>query len=783
MSFARRIYVSAVHEEFPETLEMLRLSLEELGCQMVTLEACPPYWRTLDKRIRDRMPTCDTVLHIVGVRCGRCPDVPTVPKGQVRRSIAQMEHEIGKELSTTGKQTPSAVHVFLSGDEHLAPDGLKPEDEAQVRMQVDHRASLEAAGGTHPTPQDGPAWKGWLIKSLGLVDPHAQASAAINLPPPSFTIRPAGQDSKSKSTGMSPISMGVIAVGVLVVGLGLLEMLKGKKPAESTAAAEVVAPYDAAKAHQALQTYVTIYRDWMRDTVDIPVMYLDHWTRLTLPERLQMSAAQVKSLLEQSLSQDVNPAFTLEDKLTAMLAAGRYQSAIDHAGLHQASLSAEGLEIAGLAAASRYDQSLSASHEDRAIRFYRGAVEKTDSQKEPENWGRRQTTLAFMLRKQGLKAEASSLAAAAVSALEKATSQPPLELAYARLVLAQTLHGEEALELGKKAVALFDQDAYKDSPLKLRAWAMQALLPGSKSSQAIELLKKTLSEAEQKLGPDHPLTGQYLSQLGTFPVKAMGQTDASGTDLSDHFSKEQLAESEAYLRRALTICEAGYGPKHLQTAAGLMAISMVVAKQGRIAEAEPTFRRALSIAVEHLGTRHPKLAGFKFALAVCLQMQGAAKMNEAEKLMREAVQEMESFGVVTKEEMAATYLMAASTLKAQKKYAEATRLMEKALACIPAHDVNLKANVSVSIVDTHMLDQRLGEARLAAEKALPVILRSKVHVDDPTKALITVMRIHAIWKQQLGEPAATLKARYQAMFKDANIDNDRFEQVWVKVSP
>jgi tetratricopeptide (TPR) repeat protein len=775
MSSSRSIYVSAVHEEFPETLESLRLALEELGCQMVVLDACPPYWRTLDKRIRDRIPTCEAVLHVSGQRCGRCPDIPTVPKGQTRRSIAQMELEIANEIAATASKLPLGVHAFISGEEHAAPDWLKPEDEAQKQMQAQHRETLQASGKAHAIPQDGEAWKQALSKLLGIAS--TQADASYQPPPPSLTIRPAKQEQKKESSGMSPLAIGVIVVGALVVGLGLLDMLKSKKPAEASAAAEIITPYDAAQARQVLQGYITLFRDWTRDTENIPVMYLDHWTRLTLPGRVKMPDSQVKSLLEQSITHDIGADFTVEDRLIALLAAGKYQSAIDFAVSNQATLSAEGFEIAGIAAESRFDQTVSTSHEDRAIRFYRSAVEKTDAQKDPVVWGRRQCELASMLYGQGLHAEASTVARTAVTTLEKVADQAPLDLAYARLLYAQDLDNDQGEELGKKAVALFDQDAYKESPMKLRAWSMLAYQ--SDLTERLELLKKALNESEQKNGPTHPITGYCLARLSDVVIKAASQKDESGEPVK--FTPEQLAEAESYLQRALAICETGYGPKHLNTAYGTLMTGLLYMSQNRLSEAEPMLRRAMTTAQEHLGTRHPKLEIFKISLAGSLIMS-PGKQDEAEKWIREAVQDMEAFGVATKKQMFTTYTTAAGVYKLKRKYAETARLLEKALTCVPEYDADLRANIAAAIVDAHMQDQRLGEARLAAEKALPLILRSRVHVAAPERALINILRIHAVWKTQLGEPSAELQKRYQAMFKEAGVDDEVFHKAWDRVS-
>jgi tetratricopeptide (TPR) repeat protein len=262
-------------------------------------------------------------------------------------------------------------------------------------------------------------------------------------------------------------------------------------------------------------------------------------------------------------------------------------------------------------------------------------------------------------------------------------------------------------------------------------------------------------------------------------IKAASQKDESGEPVK--FTPEQLAEAESYLQRALAICETGYGPKHLNTAYGTLMTGLLYMSQNRLSEAEPMLRRAMTTAQEHLGTRHPKLEIFKISLAGSLIMS-PGKQDEAEKWIREAVQDMEAFGVATKKQMFTTYTTAAGVYKLKRKYAETARLLEKALTCVPEYDADLRANIAAAIVDAHMQDQRLGEARLAAEKALPLILRSRVHVAAPERALINILRIHAVWKTQLGEPSAELQKRYQAMFKEAGVDDEVFHKAWDRVS-
>jgi tetratricopeptide (TPR) repeat protein len=70
--------------------------------------------------------------------------------------------------------------------------------------------------------------------------------------------------------------------------------------------------------------------------------------------------------------------------------------------------------------------------------------------------------------------------------------------------------------------------------------------------------------------------------------------------------RAQYAEAEPFMRRALSIDEASYGPEHPEVATDLNDLATLLKATNRLGEAEPLMRRALSILERSLGPDHPR---------------------------------------------------------------------------------------------------------------------------------------------------------------------------------
>ncbi len=773
MNPPRRIFLSAATGEFPAEIESLRAALAELDCLVIDLASCPTYWRTVDKRARDLIASCDLVLHIAGSRCGRIPDAATVPTGKPRLSIAQMEHGIATELQ-------SSLHVFLSDDDTPEPEGLKPESDELRQLQQTHRENLRAAGNARALPADVSEWTAIL--------------GSILTSRPSFTTSPVIQSTKSAAKsappkpetvgGMPLAAVAVIVIGLIVVGLGALKLVAGKSGKETE---QTVAALDLNIVRRVLQAYTASFRDWQRDTLDVPNLYLDHWVRSTLPTSLQMSPADVTRALEQALSRDWEAQLTMEDRLAAQLAARRYQAAIDLGLVHEKTLSADGLETAAVAAFAKHDESQLNSHLDRAVKFYRAAIERTSPQAPPIDLGRRYFALGRVLNTQRLQNEAKPNFLEAVKRLEPLQNERPQEFGTAlafKSLFATDATTEAETEI-QRAVTLLEQKA-GNQPSHFIALAHRAIIDevvrktGETSSEA------NLKKSEETFGKDHPLTfmhvrlwAKHMEAASKKLTVVTGDQSAEGKTANSP-PQSTVPELEDCLRRLLQYRETGYGKEHPMAADSCMTLGLVLARQNRHAESEPLLRHALQIAEKHFGIRHPTTTRFRMALAYGLQSAG--KSDEAERYFAQVTQEMETFGSWPAEEQREAALMMAESLNKKKKHDKALSYYEKALNLYPGHSVIERGNIMIMMMNTYFSASELGKARLTAEQALPLVLLNPEHLQNPERALLPMMNLVGVWKIQLRQQLPEIRTLFQGMFSKAKVDPELFEKLWKQVS-
>jgi tetratricopeptide (TPR) repeat protein len=782
MNNPRRIFLSAVAGEFPAEIESLRAALAELDCQVIDLASCPTYWRTVDKRARDLIASCDLVIHIAGSRCGRVPDTATVPTGKPRLSIAQMEHGIATEL---GLNMP----VFLSDDDTPEPQGLKPESDELRQLQQTHRENLRATGSARALPADISEWTA-VLSSLLTTRPsitrspviQSTKSAAKSAPPKPETVG-----------GMPLAAVAVIVIGLIVVGLGALKLVAGKSGKQT---GQSVAALDLNAVRRVLQSYTASFRDWQRDTLDVPNLYLDHWIRSTLPTSLQMPPADVTRALEQALSRDWESQLTIEDRLAAQLAARRYQAAIDLGLVHEKTLSADGLETAAIAAFAKHDESQLNSHLDRAVKFYRAAIERTSPEAPPIDLGRRHLALGRVLLIQGLSHEALPSLQAAVSKLEPLADSNPEEFSMAlvlHVVSERGVEPEESTQSLLRAITLLKQKADK-KPAYYRAQStLAALQLDSREADALVkvasgevLIRNNLKEAEQTFGVDHPLTYLHLRMLvdhlakSARRVEAMTDKHAIGDKIMNTLLQSRLLEAEGYYQRLIRHYEAGFGAEHPIVAANSMRYGNFLQNLERHAEAEPLFRRALQISERHFGAKHPQTTRYRMHLAYGLQSAG--KGDEAERYFTQVTQEMEAFGSWPAEEQREAALIMAESLSKKKKPDKALFYYEKALKLYPDHAVIERGNIMIMMMNTYFTANELGKARLNAEQALPLVLLNPEHIQNPQRAILPMMDLVGVWKIQLGQQLPEIKLLFQGMFSKAKVDLELFEKLWKQVS-
>jgi hypothetical protein len=102
-----RVFISAVTRELGSVRKLVKKGLEDNDYHAVEQDNFPPDYRDLVDKLRERIASCDAVVHIAGHCFGAEP--PQRPDGTPRRSYTQMEYDLAIEL---GKP----VYVFLTAD-------------------------------------------------------------------------------------------------------------------------------------------------------------------------------------------------------------------------------------------------------------------------------------------------------------------------------------------------------------------------------------------------------------------------------------------------------------------------------------------------------------------------------------------------------------------------------------------------------------------------------------------------------------------------------------------
>jgi len=137
-------------------------------------------------------------------------------------------------------------------------------------------------------------------------------------------------------------------------------------------------------------------------------------------------------------------------------------------------------------------------------------------------------------------------------------------------------------------------------------------------------------------------------------------------------------EAEPLMRRALAIDEQSYGPEHPNVAIRLNNLAHLLQATNRLSEAEPLMRRALAIDEHSYGPDHPYVAGDLNNLAALLQATN--RMSEAEPLMARVVTILETSYGKEHPNLATALNNLAHLLQATNRLSDAEPLMRRALA-------------------------------------------------------------------------------------------------------
>jgi tetratricopeptide (TPR) repeat protein len=180
----------------------------------------------------------------------------------------------------------------------------------------------------------------------------------------------------------------------------------------------------------------------------------------------------------------------------------------------------------------------------------------------------------------GQTAEAERVAAAARATLDRLGKHDRLEALYmSKLSDLKGLEGkyDEALELGRRALALYTQRVGADAPETLDAEALliNVLINYGRYDEALAMVDHNISATARLFGPDHHMTGVSFTTKGLAMIWA-----------------GRYEEARAAIQRAVEIDEKCGGPDAAGNWVNLSNLGEVLQHLGRHAEALELYERA-----------------------------------------------------------------------------------------------------------------------------------------------------------------------------------------------
>ncbi len=622
-----RVFISAVTRELGSIRKLVKKGLEDNDYHAVEQDNFPLDYRDLTEKLRERIESCDAVVHIAGLCYGAEPR--NRPDDAPRRSYTQREYEIAVEL---GKP----VYVFLTGD-GFPVDPHEPEPPELRELQEAHRRRLTTTGKDY--------------SRTGTHEELAQKVRTLQLKVERLRDELEQVDVKVARTGRG-LRRGLLVV--LVVGLAALgatgivivqqqaarraqereqrlqQVAREKEELERRAAqaerekAEA-ARREARKIVQVEQEFAERFLQQLLASKEISPEEARRRALKDLPGLVHLTASEIESLVNRKIPAAAQAALSPLEQARAALARGDYARVREVADKSRH----EGRELAmieGTAALAEFRKIPRPEHHERALAAFERAMALADpnSPVEWKAWTDAAVAAASILHDLGRFARAEPLLRECVRLREVGSGPRSPDLGVVLNDLAGVLHAtnrlSEAEPLFRRALAISETTYGPGHPAVARDLNNLALLleATNRRSEAEPLYRRALEIAERSYGPDHPEVARVLNNLALLLQ-----------------ATKRLSEAEPVLRRALEIHELSYGRDHSQVVTHLNNLAEMLRQTNRLSEAEPLYRRALEIAERSYGPDHPEVARVLNNLALLLQATN--RVSEAEPLSSRAL--------------------------------------------------------------------------------------------------------------------------------------------------
>jgi Domain of unknown function (DUF4062) len=347
-----RVFISAVTRELGSVRKLVKKGLEDNDYHAVEQDNFPPDYRDLIDKIRERINSCDAVVHIAGVCYGAEP--AQRPADAPRRSYTQLEYDIAIELD-------KPVYVFLTGDK-FPTDPHKPEPPGLRELQAAHRQRL-TSNGQDCNPTDSREQLDQKIRSLqlkveGLADELQKVDEQVAV-----------------HGGRLRRWLALLAV-MGVAALGSVSYVGWRQQVEHLAAE--AARQEARKIGQIEREFAERFLQQLLSNKGITAEDARQRALKELPALVPMSMAEIESLIDRKVAPPANEASVSPlDRARAALAKGEYDEVFRASG-EQKQQDRELAMLEGTAALARFRQSASPEWNTHALAAFERAMALAD---------------------------------------------------------------------------------------------------------------------------------------------------------------------------------------------------------------------------------------------------------------------------------------------------------------------------------------------------------------------------------------------------------------------
>ncbi len=645
-----RVFISAVTKEFGTIRQLVKAGLETNDYHPVEQTAFPPSYRDLVDKLRERISSCDAVVHIAGQCYGAEP--ANLPPGTPRRSYTQLEYDIAREL---GKP----VYVFQAGANFPA-DPFDPEPVELQQLQAAHRQRLGSTGAD--------------FNPVATREDLDQKIRSLQLKVERLEDELTQVDERVKVAGKNLGRWIAAAVLLTILGLGITAFVvkqqrdEGARQDAARLAAEreriaqneerqlqdqerqrqederqrqEVERQTAAADRQHRQQIEQVQQEFAERFLQqlitnktITVKDARQRALAELPALVSLSVDEIQKLIDEKLpppaeAQELTPV----DRARVLLAQGNFNGVFEIAD-EQRKTDRELAMLEGTAALAKFRDAPGPEWNKRAAAAFQRALALTSKEQEPDAWCSAAISAASVLDDLAQYDAAEPLLREALLLRKQHDGDDSAAAAVVlnslALLLRATNRMDEAEPLMRRAVEIFEKSHGKDHTNVAIALdnLAQLLKATNRRGEAEPLMRRVLAIDVASYGPDHPNVATDLNNL----AQLLTATD-------------RLAEAEPLMRRVVTIFEKSYGQDHPDVAMGLSNLAQLLQTKNRLDEAEPLMRRALEIYEASFGSDHPKVAICLNNLAMLLK--DTNRLDEAEPPMRRMVVIFHQFGEST----------------------------------------------------------------------------------------------------------------------------------------